>query len=77
MRDYFGGLHSPELLIRSLDFARIEGLQTSGKWDEAAQILNVGEYHLRHRLREDVCVVRGVTVTRLTAKRKGNYRKAA
>ena len=40
MRDYFGGLHSPELLIRSLDFARIEGLQTSGKWDEAAQILN-------------------------------------
>ena len=35
-----GGLHSPELLIRSLDFAKIEALQTSGDWDAAGAILN-------------------------------------
>ena len=39
-RDRLGGLHSPELLIRSLDFAKIEALQVSGNWDEAARILN-------------------------------------
>jgi len=36
----FGGLHSPELLIRSLDFARIESLQMKGEWDSAGKILN-------------------------------------
>jgi aspartate racemase len=35
-----GGLHSPELLIRSLDFARIEQLQASGQWAAAGEILN-------------------------------------
>ncbi|MEM7169452.1 MAG: aspartate/glutamate racemase family protein [Pseudomonadota bacterium] len=35
-----GGLHSPELLIRSLDFERIEALQVVGKWDQAGIILN-------------------------------------
>ncbi|KAA0969791.1 aspartate/glutamate racemase family protein [Aureimonas fodinaquatilis] len=35
-----GGLHSPELLIRSLDFAHIETLQKSGQWDEAGEVLN-------------------------------------
>jgi aspartate racemase len=35
-----GGLHSPELLIRSLDFARIEALQATGDWDKAGDILN-------------------------------------
>lgn len=35
-----GGLHSPELLIRSLDFARIEALQTKGDWALAGSILN-------------------------------------
>ncbi len=35
-----GGLHSPELLIRSLDFARIEQLQVTGDWDAAGAILN-------------------------------------
>ncbi|MEZ5498262.1 MAG: aspartate/glutamate racemase family protein [Steroidobacteraceae bacterium] len=35
-----GGLHSPELLIRSLDFARIEALQTEGDWASAGSILN-------------------------------------
>ncbi|KAL7900023.1 aspartate racemase [Trichoderma sp. SZMC 28014] len=39
-RQRLGGLHSPELLIRSLDFARIEELQMSGKWDDAGDILN-------------------------------------
>ncbi len=39
-RARFGGLHSPELLIRSLDFARIEALQIQGAWDDAGAILN-------------------------------------
>ena len=39
-RDRLGGLHSPELLIRSLDFARIEDLQMKGGWDAAGAILN-------------------------------------
>jgi aspartate racemase len=38
-RERLGGLHSPELLIRSLDFARIETLQVAGEWDQAGQIL--------------------------------------
>ncbi len=38
-RDRLGGLHSPELLIRSLDFARIEELQMSGDWAKAGAIL--------------------------------------
>jgi aspartate racemase len=40
VRDELGSLHSPELLIRSLDFARIEVLQTSGQWAEAGRVLN-------------------------------------
>jgi aspartate racemase len=39
-RSRLGGLHSPELLIRSLDFARIEALQMKGDWDTAGAILN-------------------------------------
>lgn len=39
-RDRLGGPHSPELLIRSLDFAKIEALQALGQWDAAASILN-------------------------------------
>src|SRR2546425_9564273 len=39
-RERLGGLHSPELLIRSLDFARIEELQAKGEWEAAGQILN-------------------------------------
>lgn len=35
-----GGLHSPELLIRSLDFDRIEKLQVAGEWEAAGAILN-------------------------------------
>ena len=39
-RERLGGLHSPQLLIRSLDFAEIEVLQAKGAWDEAGDILN-------------------------------------
>lgn len=39
-RARLGGLHSPELLIRSLDFARIEALQMKGEWEAAGAILN-------------------------------------
>lgn len=39
-RDRLGGLHSPELLIRSLDFAVIEMLQLAGQWEQAGNILN-------------------------------------
>lgn len=39
-RSRLGGLHSPELLIRSLHFDRIETLQMKGEWDAAGAILN-------------------------------------
>ena len=39
-RQTLGGLHSPELLIRSVDFAQIEGYQMSGDWAGAAARLN-------------------------------------
>ena len=39
-RDRLGGLHSPELLIRSLDFAGVEALQMKGEWEAAGAILN-------------------------------------
>jgi len=39
-RKRLGGLHSPELLIRSLDFARIEALQMKGEWEAAGVLLN-------------------------------------
>lgn len=39
-REQLGGLHSPELLIRSLDFANIEALQMAGDWEAAGKVLN-------------------------------------
>ncbi|WP_449415522.1 aspartate/glutamate racemase family protein [Ochrobactrum teleogrylli] len=39
-RETLGGLHSPELLIRSVDFDEIEKLQVSSDWDAAGYILN-------------------------------------
>lgn len=39
-RNRLGGLHSPELLIRSLDFAGIEELQMKDDWEAAGAILN-------------------------------------
>lgn len=40
IRSRLDGLHSPERLIRSLDFARIEALQMKGDWEAAGAILN-------------------------------------
>jgi aspartate racemase len=39
-QERLGGLHGPELLIRSVDFARIERLQRADQWDQAGEILN-------------------------------------
>ena len=39
-RERLGALHSPELLIRSLDFALIEALQANEEWARAGAILN-------------------------------------
>lgn len=39
-RDRFGGLHSPQLLIRSLDFAPIAAAQAAGDWDGLGAALN-------------------------------------
>lgn len=39
-REQLGGLHSPDLLIRSLDFAGIEALQKDGNWEAAGALLN-------------------------------------
>jgi aspartate racemase len=38
-RARLGGLSSAELLIRSVDFARIEAMQAAGRWDEAGREL--------------------------------------
>ncbi len=40
MQARLGGLNSPELLIRSLNFAAIEKLQVAGEWEAAGRILN-------------------------------------
>ncbi|MFP4276883.1 MAG: aspartate/glutamate racemase family protein [Wenzhouxiangella sp.] len=39
VRDRLGGLHSARLVLYSLDFAEVEGLQSAGRWDEAGQLL--------------------------------------
>lgn len=39
-RERCGGLHSPQLLIRSLDFAEIEALQAKGDWETAGDVMN-------------------------------------
>ena len=39
-RHLLGGLHSPELLIRSVDFAGIEKFQMAGDWQAAGEKLN-------------------------------------
>ena len=39
VRDRLGGLHSAEVLLKSVDFARIAALQTAGRWDLAAEAL--------------------------------------
>ena len=39
-RERLGGLHSPQLLIRSLDFAPIAEDQSRGDWEAAGAALN-------------------------------------
>jgi aspartate racemase len=39
VRDRLGGLHSADVIIRSVDFAGIVGLQKSDAWDEASAVL--------------------------------------
>ncbi|MEM0977258.1 MAG: aspartate/glutamate racemase family protein [Pseudomonadota bacterium] len=43
-----GGLHSPDLIIRSVDFAEIEHLQMSNQWNRAGEILNHDAKRLEH-----------------------------
>lgn len=38
-RAKLGGLHSPQLLIRSVDFAEVEALQLAGEWARAGELL--------------------------------------
>ncbi|MGI9297561.1 MAG: aspartate/glutamate racemase family protein, partial [Gammaproteobacteria bacterium] len=38
-RDSLGGLHSAEIVLRSLDFAEIEKAQKAGDWNAAGNIL--------------------------------------
>ena len=39
-RDRLGPMHSPELLIRSLDFAPVAAAQAAGDWDGLGRLLN-------------------------------------
>ena len=39
VRERLGGLHSADCVIRSVDFAEIEQLQTAGEWEAAGRIL--------------------------------------
>lgn len=48
VRDRLGGLHSARVLLSSLDFAEIEGLQVAGEWDRAAQLLAEEAARLEH-----------------------------
>lgn len=39
IRARLGGMHSPDLLIRSYDFDAVERLQAAGEWHEAGRLL--------------------------------------
>jgi aspartate racemase len=39
VRDRLGGLHSADCVLRSVDFAGVEELQRSGRWEDAAALL--------------------------------------
>jgi aspartate racemase len=39
VRDRLGGLHSADCIMRSVDFAPIEELQRTGRWDAAGDVL--------------------------------------
>lgn len=46
IREKLGGLLSAKVLLYSVDFARIEKLQTEGRWDEIADILGAEAQNL-------------------------------
>ena len=46
VRERLGGTASADLLIRSFNFAEIEALQQSGRWDEAGRLLAEAAAHL-------------------------------
>ena len=39
VRDRLGGLHSADILLRSVDFAPVAAMQAAGRWDEAGDLL--------------------------------------
>ncbi len=39
VRERLGGLHSADCLLRSVDFAGVEELQRTGRWEEAGELL--------------------------------------
>jgi aspartate racemase len=39
VRERLAGLHSAELIVRSVDFAEIERMQVAGEWDAAGELL--------------------------------------
>ena len=39
VREKIGGFHSAKLILFSVDFAEIEGFQTTNQWQEAGQLL--------------------------------------
>lgn len=47
VRERLGGLHSPELLIRSVDFAPVAAMQAAGDWAQAGAVLNAAALGLQ------------------------------
>jgi aspartate racemase len=47
VRERLGGFHSAHCVMYSVDFAEIEELQASGKWDEAGMLLDQATHALR------------------------------
>jgi aspartate racemase len=47
VRERLGGLHSAHCVLYSVDFAGIEALQSGGRWDEAADVLDEAATALR------------------------------
>ena len=42
VRDTLGGLHSADIIMHSVDFARVVELQTAGNWGRATELLFTG-----------------------------------
>jgi aspartate racemase len=63
-RTRLGGLHSPELLIRSIDFAPIADLQAKGEWDALGVMLN-GHAKALERAGADMIVLATNTMHKL------------